>query len=162
MRAERLPRDTIRYVREVAAVVTQRTEVPDQRVAQLASLIDARTVESQIFTQLYRAAPAGFQEAIRLGEAYTRESPQTVTATLWGYLACAYGQQFAWERDHHNRPEVVSQSRTKALNAIKMALEKDATLKSWFSGFLHPSAGSEDDDLAAFQGDPEFERLLGS
>jgi hypothetical protein len=42
-----------------------------------------------------------------------------------------------------------------------MAVEKDKTVRSWLVGLLHPAPGSEGNDLEVFQGDLEFERLLG-
>ena len=56
---------------------------------------------------------------------------------------------------------MLRQIRKKALDAVQMVVEKDKTVRSWLADLLHPAPGSEDNDLEVFQGDLEFERLLG-
>jgi len=164
IRAERLPLEEVRAMvqeahertREALIEASERTEEAVRGVAELAS------VESQMIGLLYREPPSGFQDAIHRGEAFVQHNPGTASAVLWVYLACAYGQQYSWERAHENRPEVLRQSRDNALHAVRMAVEKDETMRPWLAGLLHPTPGSVDDDLAVFQADPEFERLLGA
>jgi hypothetical protein len=160
---ERSPLEEMRAVvqeahertREEFIKVSERTQEAVKGMAELAS------VESQMISLLYREPPSGFQEAIQRGEAFVQHNREAASAVLWVYLACAYGQQYSWESAHENRPEVLRQSREKALDAVRMALEKDKTVRPWLAGLLHPTPGSVDNDLEIFQEDREFEDLLG-
>src|SRR5262249_44073652 len=131
IRAERSPLEEVRAVvqeahertREEFIKVSARTEEAMRGVTESAA------VESQMISQLYREPPAGFQEVIQRGEAFVQQHREMASAVLWVYLACAYGQQYSWERNHENQPEVLRQIRDNALPAARRAIEKDATTR---------------------------------
>jgi hypothetical protein len=168
-RAERLPleemhealREAGEQTRQAVSKVSERTDNVVKSVSELASLVDSRLAENQLISLLYVPPPGGFQEAIVRGEAYARRLADAASATLWVYLACAYGQQYRWQLEHSARQEELQATRTQALNAVKTALARDPSMQAWLSGLFRPPAGSGDDDLVPFQGDPEFESLVG-
>lgn len=63
----------------------------------LKQTLDINEVEYLLFRSLYDDPPKGFEQAILRGEAYLQQD-ESGTADIFGHLACAYGQKYAWKR----------------------------------------------------------------
>ncbi len=98
----------------------------------------------------------GFSTTIQLLEGLRNAAQWADDPRLNTYLAAAYGQSYAVTAS--------PQDRERALSAVRRVVAvRDA--HSWVNllrSMLHPPAGSNDNDLAAFAGDEKFEELLGA
>ena len=107
-----------------------------------------------VFNALYESRPGGFRKAIEVGEELLKQPGQERNTNLHVWMACAYGQQYRYERDViHAPPERLMEIKTKVLNEIDAALRADRNARDWLRSLWRPEAGSEDDDLAAFAPD---------
>jgi tetratricopeptide (TPR) repeat protein len=125
------------------------------------SSLSARTAIDQMFASLYQPSPEGFEEAIKLGEDLVQ---RVQDASVWAYLACAYGQKYRYYQDRPNLSgEELARMRERALFCVKQALDLDAarwrpTLRSlWDRNAIRPEG---DDDLVVFSDDTQFAALL--
>jgi len=111
--------------------------------------------EHLMFSALYLPSPAGFETAIKTGEAAATRTP-----AMDAYLACAYGQRHRWERGRGAGPDVLKPLRDNAFAAAKRALEGDPTWLETFKSLMDPK-GSTDDDFETFRDDADFRALVG-
>jgi hypothetical protein len=121
--------------------------------------------ERLTYTALYEPPPIGFQKAIQYIDRFIEQEQQPLSARLYVNLACAYGQQYDWEKKHENRESILKESRDKALDAVRKALQADPGTKSILRQVWDPSASTireEENDLESFREDPEFRALLGN
>jgi tetratricopeptide (TPR) repeat protein len=123
------------------------------------------TYEQLTYNYLYQDPPGGFTKVIELAKRYIAEEPDGSSAKLWTNLACAYGQQYAWEQ---NKPvkdiEVMKVARQGALDAIRQALRLEPRMISLLHLAWDPSdptkVSSEENDLEVFYTDEEFKQIL--
>jgi hypothetical protein len=121
--------------------------------------------ERLTYTALYEPEPTGFLKAIGYAKRYLREEPQHASGRLFVNLACAYGQQYSWERKHDNRTQVLEEIRQSALDAVREALRLDQGSKNVLKLVWDPKASKmsdEENDLEGFYEDAEFQALLGT
>jgi hypothetical protein len=118
---------------------------------------------SLTFQYLYVLPPDGFAETIKHGEEYTSDPANIDERSIWINLACAYGQQMAWQNSQEDvGPETKEETRQKALSAVKRAAGFGETAKAQLRGLMRPSASPEgDDDLVVFKEDPKFREVVG-
>lgn len=121
----------------------------------------ARAAIDQMFASLYQPWPDGFEQAISIGEDLVQ---RVQDASVWAYLACAYGQKYRYSEDQPSMSrQDLDRMRERALFCVKQALDLDAghwrpTLRAlWDRNAIRPSG---DDDLVAFSGDAQFAALL--
>ncbi len=117
-----------------------------------------------IYQSLYREPPEGFQEAIKYGEEYVRDSQNLPSGAIWVNLAAAYGQKMTWLKTNDPSNEGESnKTRTLALNAVKKALEIDAAWGERLRMLLeknYPNKDPEENDLEVFEQDGDFRMAL--
>lgn len=124
-----------------------------------------KVYEGLIFNSLYEPSPNGFQKAIEYAQQYLSEEQGTPSARILAYLAGAYGQQYAYERDTGAAPERLETAKAKAFEATEAALKIDpaiVTLLRMMWDPTYPSKSPGDDDLEPFFEDDDFQALLGS
>jgi hypothetical protein len=111
-------------------------------------------------TYLYGAKPRGFTRVLEIATA--SETLLAGEGRFWLYRACAYGQKYAWSRLLPNADaKELDVIRAGALDAVTKTLTLDeATQRATLVSLWKPTAGSRDDDLAAFRDDPDFKKLL--
>lgn len=125
---------------------------------------DRRAIENLIFAALYADPPQGFERAIRyagnfLGRPDRKESPRD--AGVYAYLACAYGQQYRYERDKKKAaPGQLAAIREQVIANVRKALDLDPSWKTLFRQVMDPRPGSAEDDLEALRDDPELKALV--
>lgn len=123
---------------------------------------DHRAVENLVFASLYADKPEGFERAIRYARDYLDQLARRRSekdASLYAYLACAYGQAYAWEKENPSGRDL-EQLRREALDAAKTAIQLAPLWKETFRALASPRPGSDEDDLAALADDPELRELL--
>jgi hypothetical protein len=104
-----------------------------------------------VFNALYEPRPGGFRKAIEVGEELLKRPGQDRNTNLHVWMACAYGQQYGYERDVNNAPDDrLTEIKAKVLKEIDAALSADPNARDWLHSLWRPAAGSEDNDLAAF------------
>ena len=119
--------------------------------------------ERLTYSALYEPSPAGFEKAIEYFKQYLKVATKPPSARLYVNLACAYGQQYDWERKHDNRADVLTDIRGRALDAVQKALQIDPGTKSVLQFVWEKNANkvsSEENDLEVFYEDPDFQKLL--
>lgn len=130
-------------------------EVPDDR----------RAIDNLVFASLYAAAPSGFMRAIELARKVL-EAPghrdTTADADLLAYLACAYGQQYQWERGQVASTGKLTSIRDSAVDAIKRAIALEPQWRATLHRLAFPAANSREDDLAVLAQDTDLKPLLGT
>jgi len=114
-----------------------------------------------------------FEEAIRYGEEYVLNPRHIPSGGIAFNLACAYGQKYTWldeqpkgtEEEERRRTFDKRAARDKALTYLKQALALDPTWAVRFKKLIirdfPGKEQSDDDDLVAFENDPEFRFALG-
>jgi hypothetical protein len=121
--------------------------------------------ERLTYTALYEPEPTGFLKAIGYARRYLKEEPQRTSGRLFVNLACAFGQQYDWEKKHDNRAQALKEIRQSALDAVREALRLDPGSKNVLKLVWDPKASKmsdEENDLEVFYEDPEFQALLGT
>ena len=115
----------------------------------------------RVFNALYKPSPAGFEEAISIGEKLL-ETAQASNGQLQLWLACAYGQRFRYRRRGHEGEPVAEDEpdRQNALARLKEAVRLRPDLITLARSLWHPEPGSLENDLAVFQDDSGFQALL--
>lgn len=119
--------------------------------------------ERLTYSALYEPSPMGFQKAIEYFNQYLKVATKPPSARLYVNLACAYGQQYDWEKKHDNRADVLTDIKNRALDAVQKALQTDPGTKGVLQFVWDPNAnkvGPEENDLEVFYEDPEFQKLL--
>jgi len=115
-----------------------------------------------VWSHLYEPRPEGFTNAIHDGLTLLGDVSGERRARLLTYLACAYGQAFDYELKHGRDEKKLAGFRKKALDAVREVKELSPTWLKSLRGAFRPRPDSQDDDLVAFQGDKDFEDILGS
>jgi tetratricopeptide (TPR) repeat protein len=115
------------------------------------------------YYSLYLPAPRGFEQASRFGEEYVNDPKNHSNANVWLNLACAYGQQYKWWQDpsrleNPNSQLMLQQSRDKALNALRRAVEANPSLTDRIRQLME-GAAEGDNDLQPFLNDGDFRRV---
>jgi tetratricopeptide (TPR) repeat protein len=122
------------------------------------------TYERLTYNYLYQDPPDGFMKAIELGKEYTANDSNLSSPRVWTNLASAYGQQYAWEVDHEKRKPVLSESRNRALDAVRRALALEPRMLSMLRLLWDPNdptkVSAEENDLEVFYDDEEFRKVL--
>ena len=114
------------------------------------------------YASLYLEDPGGYEGAIKFGTEYVNEPTNKPSGAIWVNLAAGYGRKARWLRDHVGSEEEQKKARSDALNAIQNALKINPI---WISKLkeLMVSGGDKDpeeNDLEAFERDPEFRKVL--
>ena len=107
-----------------------------------------------VMAQLYRPKPQGFTEAIRLAENQLRleSTNSSDLGKLYGYLACAYGQKYAFEQDNRENATVLRQTADQAYDAAAKMIEHDPSRRSWLRALFDekdPNFIKSENDLVA-------------
>ena len=112
---------------------------------------------------LYNPAPDGFQKAIAIGEKLLTQPGHDTDANLHLWLACAYGQQYGYEKNFKKSGvEILAPIKVKMITQIMAAIAADPATRAILHSLWKPTPGAEDDDLKAFApDDPELTALLG-
>lgn len=123
----------------------------------------AQASVNQMFLDLYEPPPEGFERAILIGEDLVTRLRE---ASVWAYLACAYGQKYRYLLSRGGAAATeLDAIRERALFSVKQTLDLDAPQwRSILRGLWDRNAvrSDGDDDLVAFSGDPQFAALLDS
>lgn len=125
---------------------------------------DPRAVASAAFASLYDKAPGGFTRTIELARGFlerSRGAQDPRDADLYGYLACAYGQQYRWAAAEQASAAELQEIRDRAVAAVSRALALDPQWKPRLRKLAAPEPGSSEDDLAALRNDEELKQILG-
>jgi hypothetical protein len=79
------------------------------------------------------------------------------------YLACAYGQQYAYlQADPHQDEHALKNDRDKALEAVQRVLQINPNARGFLRGLWdRDRAQPDENDLTVFYDDPDFQRILG-
>jgi hypothetical protein len=75
---------------------------------------------------------------------------QSRNANLHVLLACAYGQQYAYERETNPDNPLLPSIRQRAIDAVKAALKANPDVKAWLRSLWQPAQDAIDNDLAVF------------
>lgn len=123
---------------------------------------DREAVESFMLSSLYLDAPDGFEKAIQAGKNFLSQEghPKPEDTNVFAYLACGYGQQYAWQQSTKASGEALAQTRSAVLENVKRAIADDKAWLVKFRQLMSPPVGSKDDDLAALKDDAELKAAL--
>lgn len=134
------------------------------RFAEAAPLVrDLPSSPIAVFNALYEPRPQGFEKAIAIGEALEKDPEQAANAQLHVWLACAYGQQYGYEKGRNASETILAPMKKKMLQEIVTATQLDPKTRDILRSVWRPAPGAEDNDLAAFApDDPELVPLLGA
>jgi len=143
-------------------------EIAKSRIDDTTSPLAKRNIrQDEILLALYEPSPTGFEKAIGMIEQLDEKSR---SAAVEIYLAAAYGQKYAYDRDKLKAAEdVLKSDRDHALNAVRRALQLDSASKVTLQFLWNPKDESKmkdeslaiEDDLEDFFNDPDFKALLG-
>jgi len=119
----------------------------------------------RVFTALYKPEPAGFEEAISIGEPLL-QTEQASNAMLQLWMACGYGQRLRYARRGRAAEPIAATEpdRVKALACLTDMMRLRPELLSSARSLWRPDQYGGDpgeDDLAVFRDDPGFIDLLG-
>jgi tetratricopeptide (TPR) repeat protein len=123
-----------------------------------------RIYEGLIFNSLYEAPPRGFTRAIQYAQRYLTEEPGFPSATIFAYLAAAYGQQYNYKKAQHVNTEELDSIKASALEAANRAIQADPLIRPLLQMMWNPHHSPKslnDNDLEVFYEDQDFKRLLG-
>ncbi len=114
-----------------------------------------------VFHALYEFPPQGFQKAITIGEELLKQPGHEKDAMLHVWLACAYGQQQAYEKSRGASEELLKSIKDKAVREINAAIASDRRTRDLLRSLWKPAPNAEDRDLESFgPDDPDLSRLL--
>jgi hypothetical protein len=129
---------------------------------------DRRAVLSYVFTSLYASPPNGFENAISQANAFLGRMKRASTESsedgeLYYYLACAYGQKYAFLRASKANQRSLQETARLAASAIESALSiSDSMWRSRLLLLADPSEGSVDNDLELVASEsPDVRAALG-
>lgn len=144
-------------------------DVQDGLMNELAKAIvknpnDRSAVESYMVSSLYLEPPEGFDGAIQAGESFLGQEghPKDEDGNIFAYLACAYGQRYAYRKANKASTGELEQLKKAVIDNVREALKRAAD--EWrpkLRQFANPPVGSRDDDLASLKDDPQLRELLG-
>ncbi|MBR0715069.1 M48 family metallopeptidase [Bradyrhizobium liaoningense] len=135
--------------------------VAQMRTAQADELLpDDQISDVALFLALYEDPPEGFRKAIRIGQRLAQQPSAATNGNLHVWLACAYGQQHAYEQAHQN-PTLADEARKNVVQEVEAALKVDPAAKALLYSLWQPAPNSQENDLASISnGDPDLLRLL--
>jgi predicted Zn-dependent protease len=117
--------------------------------------------ELQVLNALYLPRPDGFQKAIEIGHRLLADERHKASADLHVWMACAYGQQYAYEKEQKAGDDELNGVKVKMLQEIEAAISADPKRKVILRSVWKPEPGSEDNDLAVFgPDDPDLKSRL--
>jgi hypothetical protein len=125
-------------------------------------LQDQPLTDIAVFNALYQKPPEGFTQAMALGERLLTRPDQARNDNLLVWLACAYGQQYAYEKGQQAPPERLEQIKGNARRAVEAALAANPQARDWLRSLAYPAPQAEDDDLKALADDGGLTDLLGA
>jgi hypothetical protein len=145
-------------IKQQLAIIQLAMRRPDDSAALLASAPDR---PAKVFAALYEAPPDGFKKAIALGEKLAQDDAYKNVASLHAWLACAYGQQYGYEKARQADPQALETIRTKAIAEIETAIRLEPSMRERLHSYWKPGPDSIDDDLRSFPADdPKLTELL--
>jgi hypothetical protein len=117
----------------------------------------------EVFNALYEPPPQGFMRAIEKGEALSAREKQdgVKSASLHLWLACAYGQKYAYQKQTSASADELAATKERALAESKAAIEIDPAVLPTLQSVWDAPEGTVDNDLTAFKDDDDFKKLLG-
>jgi hypothetical protein len=137
------------------------TPAPGPGVAPDAAL-RAATAASAILGALYQPPPGGYEQAIRDARAFLRDPVNERNATIWMYLACAYGQKYATLQPTATVAELRRLAQG-ALDAVRKARRHDPDLKDTMRALWDPNDENHiegENDLQPFYDDSRLRELF--
>jgi len=148
-------------IQRVLATVYAATDKFDLANDLLRSLPATRTT---LFCALYDRPPTGFERAIAVGTALIADAANADDVDIRVWLACAYGQKYAFELSR-GAPDagVLSDTKAKVVENIKVAIHIDPAARETLYAFWKPTKYPEENDLQAIPADdPDLKSLLES
>ena len=103
--------------------------------------------------------PKGYTTAPDSARAYTSHAENLPSANVWFNLACACGQQYAYERGSLD-PDVLQALRDEALHALEQAVALQPDVRARARGIIQGQAGPDDDLVTIAKDDPRFLALV--
>jgi tetratricopeptide (TPR) repeat protein len=128
-----------------------------------AARLIAQVPNTQIALQhaLYDPPPEGFQRAIAVGEELLKQPGQEKNGMLHVWLACAYGQQHAFEKSRGAAESILQPIKEKAVRETRAAIAADPRTRELLRQLWRPAPDATDRDLESFGADdPDFSQLL--
>ncbi len=124
---------------------------------------DRKAVESYMLSSLYLDAPESFERTIQSGESFLSQEghPRPDDGDVFAYLACAYGQKYAFLKKTKAAQADSDNARAKVLINVGNAVGREPNWKAKLRQFTNPPVGSKDDDLVALKDDSDLKTLLG-
>ncbi|OGT82920.1 MAG: hypothetical protein A3H91_12235 [Gammaproteobacteria bacterium RIFCSPLOWO2_02_FULL_61_13] len=114
-----------------------------------------------VLNALYEPRPRGFQRAISIGEELLKQKNQEGNANLRVWMACAYGQQHAFQKSTGGSSQELAATREKIISEVENAIKADPTTKDLLRSLWQPEPGAEDTDLESLPpNDSDLMRLL--
>jgi tetratricopeptide (TPR) repeat protein len=141
-----------------AAVVTELEKARVLADSQMDLQLRAVVYASLTYNALYLPPPGGFQTARDAARAYVNRSENLPSADVWFNLACAYGQQYAMEKDAGGGDDALKQLRDESLKALEQAIALQPQLRDRARDMVEGKAG-EDNDLVAISQDDDFAKF---
>jgi hypothetical protein len=121
------------------------------------------STETAMFTSLYSPPPAGFETVLQAGTQYLHRFGEPQSGRFFLYLACAWGQKASWLQEQKRPDSEVNNAKAKALDYIKIALDRDPSQKTLVRELSDPEAygGSpEDNDFVILRDHDDFLALV--
>ena len=122
----------------------------------------AATAASAILGALYQPPPGGYEQAIRDARSFLRDPVNERNATIWMYLACAYGQKYAALQSTATVAELRRLAQG-ALDAVRRARRFDPDLKDAMRALWDPNDENHiegENDLQPFYDDARLRELF--
>lgn len=120
---------------------------------------DEQDNEIGVFLALYQDPPAGFTKALEIGSRLLKKPGAATNLNLHIWLACAYGQEHAFEKATDNTASM-EEARKNVVREVEAAVGiNPQKAKPLLRKYWQPD--DMDDDLASIpQDDPDLKRLL--
>jgi tetratricopeptide (TPR) repeat protein len=117
---------------------------------------------SLTFHTLYLDKPRGFERARDTARSYVARPDNLPNADIWFNLACALGQQYAWERNNPNvSKEHLKSVRDEAAGALQKAIALQPQLSRRASEMINGNPPEDDDLNALAEDDERVKTVLG-
>ncbi len=122
----------------------------------------AATRAASILGALYQPPPGGYEQAIREARAFLRNPANERNATIWMYLACAYGQKHADLQMTATGAELGRLAQG-AIDAVRRARRYDPDLKDAMRALWDPNDENHiegENDLQSFHDNARLRELF--
>ena len=129
-------------------------------VKTISKAVESAASENTILQQLYSSEPGALGAVAERTREFLGKPGNESNGRVWLYLACAYGQQHAAEKN----PAIKQDLSNKAHDALTRALKLDPSLRNQARGLMYtndPLHLPGDDDLASLKDESRFQELLG-